>query len=211
NCPATTGGDHLRRFGEQFRHRRAFERAKMRFAMGGENLGDRRAGSCDNPRIEVAPWGVQEGGGERGDRRLPCPRQPDQHDRATQAQPSSASGCCARTASQRRPAAARYPSRLRRVSVRASPPNFSSIASARTRATSASAITPIAGTAVTSERSLCAFASPPVARLTVLSGDMSVEIGFIATRTTNASPVVIPPSSPPALLPTRRKPARGSK
>ena len=42
------------------------------------------------------------------------------------------------------------------------------------------------------------------------SGDMSVLIGFMATRMTSGSPVVMPPSSPPALLVRRRKPARVS-
>ena len=42
------------------------------------------------------------------------------------------------------------------------------------------------------------------------SGDIRVEIGFIATRMTSGSPVVMPPSRPPALLLRRRKPARGS-
>ena len=45
--------------------------------------------------------------------------------------------------------------------------------------------------------------------ITVLSGDMRVEMGFMATRTTSGSPVVIPPSSPPALLVRRRNPPRG--
>ena len=36
---------------------------------------------------------------------------------------------------------------------------------------------------------------------------MRVEIGFIATRTTSGSPVVIPPSSPPALLRAPAEPA----
>ena len=71
-------------------------------------------------------------------------------------------------------------------------------------------MTPSAGTAVTSDRSLWALAGSPVARSTVGSGDISVEIGFIATRTTTGSPVVIPPSSPPALLVGRRNPPRGS-
>ncbi len=49
-----------------------------------------------------------------------------------------------------------------------------------------------------------------MARSTVGSGDIRVEIGFIATRTTSGSPVVIPPSSPPALLLARRNPPRRS-
>jgi len=39
-----------------------------------------------------------------------------------------------------------------------------------------------------------------------LSGDISVEIGFIATRSTSGSPVVIPPSVPPARFVARAKP-----
>ena len=50
----------------------------------------------------------------------------------------------------------------------------------------------------------------PVARSTVGSGDIRVEIGFIATRMTSGSPVVIPPSSPPALLLRRAKPPRSA-
>src|SRR2546426_12721997 len=66
----------------------------------------------------------------------------------------------------------------------------------------------MAGTAVTSERSDCACAGPPVLRSTVLSGDISVEIGFIAARTTSGSPVVMPHSVPPARLVAREKPGR---
>src|SRR5207244_296996 len=62
--------------------------------------------------------------------------------------------------------------------------------------------------AVTSERSDCACAGPPVSRSTVRSGDISVEIGFIATRATSGSPVVMPPSVPPARLEARLKPGR---
>src|SRR3989441_3303402 len=69
-------------------------------------------------------------------------------------------------------------------------------------------MTPIAGTAVTSERSDCACAGPPVLRSTVLSGDIKVEIGFIATRMTSGSPVVMPPSVPPARFVARARPGR---
>ena len=71
-------------------------------------------------------------------------------------------------------------------------------------------MTPIAGTAVTSDRSLCAFAAFPVVRSTVGSGDMRVEIGFMPTRITSGSPVVTPPSSPPALLLRLRYPPRSA-
>src|ERR1700716_980391 len=67
-------------------------------------------------------------------------------------------------------------------------------------------MTPMAGTAVTSERSDCACAGPPVLRSTVRSGDISVEIGFIATRATSGSPVVLPPSAPPARVVARLRP-----
>ena len=40
------------------------------------------------------------------------------------------------------------------------------------------------------------------------SGDISVEMGFIATRTTRGSPVVMPPSVPPARLVARLRPGR---
>src|SRR5690606_19205703 len=59
--------------------------------------------------------------------------------------------------------AARYASRLRFVSPTESPPNFSSTELASTRATIASATTPAAGTAHTSDRWWCACAASPVA------------------------------------------------
>src|SRR5204863_858683 len=101
-----------------------------------------------------------------------------------------------------------YPTKFRFISLSASPPNFSTSACASTSATIASAMTPIAGTAVTSERSDWAWAGAPVFRSTVLSGDISVEIGFIATRSTSGSPVVMPPSVPPARLVARASPGR---
>ncbi len=85
-----------------------------------------------------------------------------------------------------------------------SPPNFSSTASASTSATIASATTPAAGTAHTSERWLIATAASPVATSTVRSARGIVEIGFIAARTRSTSPVVMPPSVPPERPDTRR-------
>ena len=70
----------------------------------------------------------------------------------------------------------------------------------------ASAITPIAGTAVTSDRSDWALAVSPVSILIVSRGRMSVEMGFFATRITRGWPVVIPPSTPPARLEERSTP-----
>src|SRR4051794_1811159 len=100
---------------------------------------------------------------------------------------------------------------LRRVSSTESPPNFSSVASASTSATIASATTPAAGTAHTSERWLIAFAGSPVATSTVSSALGTVEIGFIAARTRSTSPVVMPPSVPPDRdVRRRRRPSRCS-
>ena len=73
-------------------------------------------------------------------------------------------------------------------------------------ATMASATTPAAGTAVTSLRWLMALAASPVATSTVASARGTVEIGFIATRTRSGSPVLMPPSTPPARLVRRRIP-----
>ena len=83
---------------------------------------------------------------------------------------------------------------------------------ASTRATIVSATTPIAGTAVTSVRSLNDTADSLVAVSTVSSvGLFSVASGFIAARTTSSSPVEMPPSVPPAsVLPRRYSPASAS-
>ena len=97
-------------------------------------------------------------------------------------------------------------SQLRRVSATESPPNFSSAASASTSATMASATTPAAGTAHTSERWWWATAASPVATSTVRSARGTVEIGFIAARTRSTSPLVMPPSMPPARLEARAMP-----
>src|SRR6185437_13433920 len=94
----------------------------------------------------------------------------------------------------------RYPSRFRRTSLRESPPNFSSAESARTKAAIASAMTPMAGTAVTSLRSTVEAALWRVFISTDPRGRISVLMGFMATRSTSGSPVVMPPSRPPALL-----------
>src|SRR5215472_2546689 len=62
----------------------------------------------------------------------------------------------------------------------------------------ASATTPAAGTAVTSLRWLIALAGSPVRTSTVASARGTVEIGFIAARSRMGSPVLMPPSIPPA-------------
>ena len=97
--------------------------------------------------------------------------------------------------------------RLRRVSATESPPNFSATASASTSATIASATTPAAGTAQTSERWWCALAASPVLTSMVRSARGTVAIGFIAARTRSTSPVLMPPSMPPARPVVRRTPS----
>ena len=68
------------------------------------------------------------------------------------------------------------------------------IASASTSAAIASAITPIAGTAVTSLRSATGLRRLRRSSMSIVpSGRISVLMGFIATRTTSGSPVVMPP------------------
>ena len=52
-----------------------------------------------------------------------------------------------------------------------------------------------------------AVAGSPVATSTVCSARLSDEIGFIAARTRSGSPVVMPPSRPPARSVTRRTPS----
>ena len=96
---------------------------------------------------------------------------------------------------------------MRRVSPTESPPNFSSTASASTRATIASATMPAAGTAQTSERWWWATVASPVATSTVRSARGTVAIGFIAARTRSASPVDMPPSVPPDRPDVRRIPS----
>ena len=92
---------------------------------------------------------------------------------------------------------------MRRVSSSESPPNFSSAACARTSAVTDSTTTPARGTAHASERWWIAVASSPVAVSMVRSARGTVEIGFIATRTRTGSPLVMPPSRPPARLDSR--------
>ena len=68
-----------------------------------------------------------------------------------------------------------------------------------------SATTPMAGTAVTSVRSLNDTVSALVAVSTVPStGRLRVARGFMATWATMTSPVDMPPSMPPALVVVRR-------
>src|ERR1700733_5919181 len=96
-----------------------------------------------------------------------------------------------------------YPSKFRFISFSESPPNFSTTSLATVSATIASAATPAAGTTQTSLRSYAAFTGSRVAKLTLASGRLRVEIGFRYPRTTTSSPFEMPPSSPPALLCSR--------
>src|SRR5258706_6823622 len=166
----------------------AFHLPKRLFAFLGEDHGDRLSFFADQHVVDVDESRVQQLGDHATDRALAGARQSDKHN--VPFHDAASLGVRARTC-------ARYPSTLRFVSLSASPPNFSSRASVSTIAIIASAMTPIAGTAVTSERSDCGCAGLPVLRATVLSGDIRVEIGVIATRTTSGSPVLKPPPAAP--------------
>ena len=83
-------------------------------------------------------------------------------------------------------------------------------ASASTNATIASPTTAAAGTAQTSLRSMAAGLSVIVAKSTDRSGFINVEIGFIYAMTRKSSPLVTPPSRPPALLVGRATPTGAS-
>src|SRR5690606_8532771 len=89
-----------------------------------------------------------------GDGRLAGPGRTDHHDHRTDR-------------GHRKRRWSRYERTLRLVSPTESPPNFSVIASATTRATIASATMPAAGTAHTSDRWWWARASSPVSTSTV--------------------------------------------
>ena len=89
-------------------------------------------------------------------------------------------------------------------SSRESPPNLRVASWASTRAVIVSATTPMAGTAVTSVRSLKETVSSLVSVSTVFSvGRFSVASGFMATCATRRPPVEMPPSMPPALSDSR--------
>src|SRR6266487_5466322 len=135
---------------------------------------------------------MQPLGDQAPDRALAGARQSDEHDVPFHPSPPDPLSALRRggtldSGRVRTPTCARYPSTLRFVSLSASPPNFSSNASASTIAIIASAMTPMAGTAVTSERSDCACAGLPVLRSTVLSGDIRVEIGDRKSTRLNSS------------------------
>src|SRR5205814_4906699 len=197
--PATTGRDYRRLGRERGVHLPALHLTERGLALLGEDQRDRLAFAPRQDEIDVDESGVQLLRHEATDSGLARSREAHQHD--VLLHDAAPLGVRARTW-------AVYPAKFRFISLSASPPNFSISACASTSATIASAMTPIAGTAVTSERSDWAWAGAPVFRSTVLSGDIRVEIGFIATRSTSGSPVVIPPSVPPARFVARARPGR---
>src|SRR5579863_120290 len=90
--------------------------------------------------------------------------------------------------------------RLSSVSSSESPPYFSKTGPVSARRTIASATMAAAGTTQTSLRTIVAGASVFSCRFTDGRGFISVGIGFTETRTTIGSPLLIPPSMPPARL-----------
>ena len=98
-------------------------------------------------------------------------------------------------------------SRFLTTSATESPPNLRNDSDAKTSDTMASATTPIAGTAVTSVRSLNETVASLVATSTVSStGLFKVARGFMAALIDRRPPVVMPPSMPPARAVLRTKP-----
>ncbi len=115
------------------------QRPEVLLAVVGEDLPDLEAGAPLDVRVDVDERDAEALGEEASDRGLAGARRADQRNAVGHARPRSA----------RRAA---YAAAFLRVSANESPPNFSSAASASTRATIASATTPAAGTAHTSER-----------------------------------------------------------
>src|SRR6201995_1025276 len=181
-----------------------FDTAELLFAVGGEDIGDTASGPLLDRRVGVENAAVESLGQPSPNGGLTGSRQSHQHCfRRHRDYPDARTSLAgSRSAPDRR-----YDSMLRRVSVSESPPNFSSAARASTSATIVSTTTPAAGTAQTSERWLIATASSPVVMSTVASARGTVEIGFIAARTRSGSPLVLPPSSPPARVVERTMPS----
>ncbi len=82
-----------------------------------------------------------------------------------------------------------------------SPPNFSMSELAISIEDTASPMTAAAGTAHTSDLSTVAFTGFFVLISTLESGFFNVAMGFMAAFMIISSPVVMPPSMPPELLP----------
>src|SRR5918999_2430851 len=193
---AAAEGQHPVVLGQCQPDRRALQLAKARLAIVDEDLADRLARGRLDVGVGVAEVRPEPVGEGAADRRLPRAGRPDQYRLGSRHLITSAE---------------RYPCRLRAVSSTESPPNLASAASASTSATMASATTPAAGTAVTSLRWLIALAGSPVRTSTVSRARGTVEIGFIAARTRTGSPVVMPPSMPPARWLRRRMPPPGPR
>src|SRR5206468_2686194 len=134
--------------------------------------------------------------------RLAGPHEADEHDRAGAGPgPALDPGPCA--VYRVHPMRSRYAATAARASSTWSPPNLRLHSSASTSATIASPTTPAAGTVHESVRSRSAWAGSLVARSTERSGFVRVGSGFMAARTRTGSPVVMPPSMPPARLVSR--------
>src|SRR5882724_837351 len=177
-------------------HRGPLEPAEGGLPVLDEDVADRLARGLRHEGVGVSERHAKPGGEQQSHGRLARGRRPDQH------HDSGLVPLAHEITSD-----FTYPSALRRISSTESPPNFSRTASASTSAVMASATTPAAGTAVTSLRWLMALAGSPVRTSTVASARGTVEMGFMAARARTGSPVVIPPSMPPARLVTRRTPS----
>src|SRR5690606_2853931 len=170
-------------------------RAESGLAVGGEDVGDRPALFVLDVCVCIVEIDTEPRSQQPAHRALTRAGRADHHDRAFFRHVAHCSGRFQKSRSW-----AEYASTLRLDSASESPPNFSNAASARTSATIDSSTTPALGTAHTSERWWIATAGSPVVTSTVDRARGTVEIGFIATRTRNGSPLVMPPSSPPARL-----------
>ena len=146
---ATTEGEDAVVLGERKGHRLLLQGPERCLALVDEEVRDGHPGdSASTSRVGVAEGDAETRGDEPPDRGLAGTGRPDEHQRRAASADDEV-----RRGSRRR---------LRAVSATESPPNFSSTASARTSATIASATTPAAGTAHTSERWLIALAASPV-------------------------------------------------
>src|SRR5690606_31013000 len=163
------------------RHGLAFQRAEGGLAVGDEDLRHRLAGALLDVGVGVAEGHAEPLGEQLSDARLPRAGRSDEHHARRSISHystflftlSSVLGSHAHSPWTHSPYRTRrcswYPARLRATSATESPPNFSTAASASTRATIASATTPAAGTAQTSLRWWFAVAASPVATSTVRS------------------------------------------
>ena len=192
---AAAARDHERRPATRTR-RRPTSRSSSRNAASPcacEDLVDRHAGAARRRgrrcRRTAAPSRAAH---SRADRRLARAHQPDEHE-------VRVALIAHRSDARVRVVVARRTRRASRRRTCAAPPTR-----ARARPSSRRRRRP-PGTAVTSVRSLNDTVSSFVSTSTVFStGRFSVASGFIATRATSRSPVVMPPSMPPARVDSRR-------